>query len=303
MFISIVLIIRTNLEDRFLQDELEGYRDYAKRVTLSLVARNMVIFKIWSKTLMRQSADPTNDLIYSERISSNKTEALFLILMILFFLLYIWRVNSVSLDWIALLFACFVVIFLFYSVNFRILLIGLTPESLKLSFGIFTWMVPVDNIQACSLDELPVIMKYGGAGIHFMTIRKRYRASFNFLEYSRVVIAFKEKVGPVRDISFSTCRPEEVIRLVQRMRDAFSLNQGEDRTDLMAGIWSRPVGVSDPGAPNYWEYFGARLVELADLQLGERVLDVGCGSGSSLFPAAAKVGVHGFAIGGDICPG
>jgi ubiquinone/menaquinone biosynthesis C-methylase UbiE len=71
----------------------------------------------------------------------------------------------------------------------------------------------------------------------------------------------------------------------------------------MARIWSRPVGVSDPGAPNYWEYFGARLVELADLQQGERVLDVGCGSGSSLFPAAHKVGVHGFAIGVDICPG
>jgi ubiquinone/menaquinone biosynthesis C-methylase UbiE len=71
----------------------------------------------------------------------------------------------------------------------------------------------------------------------------------------------------------------------------------------MARIWSLPVGVSNPGALNYWEYFGVRLVELADLQAGEWVLDVGCGSGSSLFPAADKVGVHGFAIGVDICPG
>jgi len=197
---------------------------------LSPVARYMVIFKILSKTIMKQNADPTNDLIYSERISSNKTEALFLILTLIFSLLLIWRVNSASLDWIALLLACFVLIFLFYSVNFRILLIGLTPESLKLTFGIFTWMVPVDNIQECNLDELPAIMKYGGAGIHFMMIQNRYRASFNFLEYPRVVIAFKEKVGPVRDISFSTCRPEEVMRLVQRMRDAFSQNQAEDRS-------------------------------------------------------------------------
>jgi len=71
----------------------------------------------------------------------------------------------------------------------------------------------------------------------------------------------------------------------------------------MARIWSRPVGVSDPGAPNYWEYFGTRLVELADLQPGEKVLDVGCGTGSSLFPAAEKAGPQGFAIGIDICPG
>jgi hypothetical protein len=48
-----------------------------------------------------------------------------------------------------------------------------------------------------------------------MLIRGRYRASFNFLEYPRVVIAFKRKVGPVKDISFSTRRPEELIKLIE----------------------------------------------------------------------------------------
>jgi protein-S-isoprenylcysteine O-methyltransferase Ste14 len=37
VLISIVLIMRTNLEDRFLQDELEGYRDYAIRVRYRLL--------------------------------------------------------------------------------------------------------------------------------------------------------------------------------------------------------------------------------------------------------------------------
>ena len=36
-FITIVLVIRTALEDRFLQDELEGYRDYARRVRYRLL--------------------------------------------------------------------------------------------------------------------------------------------------------------------------------------------------------------------------------------------------------------------------
>jgi len=157
----------------------------------------------------------TDEVIYNEKVSSKWTEALFLSLTMLFFLLLIWRANTVSLDWAAVVFTCFFVFFLFYSVNYRTLLIRLTPDSLKLKFGIFIWTVPVDDIQECSLDELPVIMKYGGAGIHFMMIRKRYRASFNFLEYPRVVIAFKDKVGPVQDISFSTRRPEDVIRLVQ----------------------------------------------------------------------------------------
>jgi protein-S-isoprenylcysteine O-methyltransferase Ste14 len=37
LFIVVVLIIRTNLEDKFLQDELEGYRDYTQRVRYRLL--------------------------------------------------------------------------------------------------------------------------------------------------------------------------------------------------------------------------------------------------------------------------
>jgi len=37
VFITIVLVIRTNLEDKVLQDELEGYRDYARRVRYRLL--------------------------------------------------------------------------------------------------------------------------------------------------------------------------------------------------------------------------------------------------------------------------
>jgi Ca2+/Na+ antiporter len=164
---------------------------------------------------MKQRTYQMNNLIYSERISSNKTEVLFLMLMMLSLLLLIWRVTSDGLDILAVAFTCLFIIFLFYSVNYRTLLIHLTTDSLKLTFGIFTWTIPVDNIQEYSLDELPVIMKYGGAGIHFMIIRKRYRASFNFLEYPRVVIAFTRKVGLVQDISFSTRRPDDMLQLIR----------------------------------------------------------------------------------------
>jgi protein-S-isoprenylcysteine O-methyltransferase Ste14 len=36
-FTMILFVIRTALEDRFLQDELEGYRDYARRVRYRLL--------------------------------------------------------------------------------------------------------------------------------------------------------------------------------------------------------------------------------------------------------------------------
>jgi O-methyltransferase / aklanonic acid methyltransferase len=69
----------------------------------------------------------------------------------------------------------------------------------------------------------------------------------------------------------------------------------------MERIWSRPAGVSDLGASDYWEYFGIRLVEQAGISSGERVLDLGCGAGSSLFPALKRTTPTGFSIGIDIC--
>ena len=168
----------------------------------------------------------TDDFIYNERVSSNRTEVLYFALTLIFFLLLIWRVNVSSLDILAAAFFCLFSLFFFYSVNYRTLIIRITSESLKLTFGIFTWIVPLDNVEECGLDEIPMLMRMGGAGIHFMSIRKRYRASFNFLEHPRVVIAFKRKVGLVRDISFSTRRPEDVLRLIQ---EAVSANRATHR--------------------------------------------------------------------------
>jgi ubiquinone/menaquinone biosynthesis C-methylase UbiE len=50
----------------------------------------------------------------------------------------------------------------------------------------------------------------------------------------------------------------------------------------------------------FFTSFGVRLVEAADLQLGERVLDVGCGRGATLIPASAAVGPMGRVVGIDL---
>jgi O-methyltransferase/aklanonic acid methyltransferase len=71
----------------------------------------------------------------------------------------------------------------------------------------------------------------------------------------------------------------------------------------MERIWSRPIGVSDLTGPDYWDYFGTRLVEHAAIPQGTRILDVACGTGPSLFPASKRIGPRGYAIGIDICPG
>lgn len=50
-----------------------------------------------------------------------------------------------------------------------------------------------------------------------MFIGQRYCASFNFLEYPRLVLGLKVKKGLVRDIAFSTRRPNEVMKLLQEV--------------------------------------------------------------------------------------
>jgi len=161
-----------------------------------------------------------NNIIYYEELSSKRTGWLFLGLTAFFLLLTVWRLKTGGWDGYTVSFLVFACFFLFYSVNYRVLIIRITPEAIKLTFGIFKWTVPFNNIQNCSIDEIPAFMKYGGAGIHFMFIEGRYRASFNFLEYPRVVIAFRNKVGPVQDISFSTRRPEEVLRNIRETMSA-----------------------------------------------------------------------------------
>jgi len=160
----------------------------------------------------------TNNSIYEERLSSARTTALFLVFTILFLALLIWRVNFVAFETLAIVFLCFSVFFLFYTVNYRTLKIRITQEALKLTFGIFTWTVPIENIEDFQLDHLPVFLRMGGAGIHFFVARRRYRVSFNFLEYPRVVVALKRRSGLVRDVSFSTRHPDTVLQYIREAK-------------------------------------------------------------------------------------
>ena len=153
-------------------------------------------------------------ILYQERLSSPRTEALFILLTLAPLAAAAGRVRAAGLDgWlIALLLAA--AFFLFYSLNYRTLVVRLGPQSLRLRFGLFEWCIPIENIEGCTPDTL-TLWRIGGAGIHFTPVAGRYRAMFNFLEHPRLVLALRKKMGPVRDIAFSTRRPAEVLARLQ----------------------------------------------------------------------------------------
>jgi ubiquinone/menaquinone biosynthesis C-methylase UbiE len=77
-------------------------------------------------------------------------------------------------------------------------------------------------------------------------------------------------------------------------------DNGSDRKQLIAGVFDRAA--TGYGRLRHVLPFGRRLVELARLPAGARVLDVATGRGAVLFPAAEQVGPRGQVVGVDLSP-
>jgi ubiquinone/menaquinone biosynthesis C-methylase UbiE len=69
--------------------------------------------------------------------------------------------------------------------------------------------------------------------------------------------------------------------------------------DEVAAVFGRTADSYDTVIP-FFTTFGARLVEAAALEVGERVLDAGCGRGATLLPASVAVGSMGRVVGIDL---
>ncbi len=71
----------------------------------------------------------------------------------------------------------------------------------------------------------------------------------------------------------------------------------------IASVFSKVAETYDRVGVGFFSVFGKQLVEDADLRPSDRVLDVGCGGGAVLFPAAAAVEPSGSVVGIDLAPG
>lgn len=173
-------------------------------------------------------------LVYEERVTSTGTTALFLALALLFSLIFITRQRADGPGVLGVVSLCLATLFLFYAFNYRVLKITITTEALHLRFGVFGWTVALEDLVGGQVDALPPLLRYGGAGIHFMTVRGRYRASFNMLEHPRIVLALGRPRGWVRDLSFSTRHPDAVLRYLEAEREAVVRLDGS-RSEQPAG--------------------------------------------------------------------
>jgi ubiquinone/menaquinone biosynthesis C-methylase UbiE len=80
------------------------------------------------------------------------------------------------------------------------------------------------------------------------------------------------------------------------------VTQAANHKAYIAGVFDRAAPSYDQTGVDFFRRAGAALVDAAGLRPGDRVLDVGCGRGASLFPAAAAVGADGSVTGVDLAP-
>jgi len=125
-----------------------------------------------------------------------------------------WRLMVSGFGAMAGLFLFLSILFIFYVFNYRTLIIRISEEGLLLKFGVFRWNVPWSAVAEANPDNSS-LWRIFGAGIHFSIIGGRYRAMLNFLDHPRIVVKLRENRGLVRDLAFSTGRPDEILRIVK----------------------------------------------------------------------------------------
>jgi ubiquinone/menaquinone biosynthesis C-methylase UbiE len=75
----------------------------------------------------------------------------------------------------------------------------------------------------------------------------------------------------------------------------------QNKKDALQGVFTRSA--SSYEGIRYFPFFGQWLVDTAKIPEGATVLDVACGRGAILFPAAERVGTNGKVIGIDLAEG
>lgn len=176
---------------------------------------------------MHHPQSEQEQVLFSERLRSTRTTALFALLSLLFAWLAAILYSDGRFSAFFVVCVLLVPVFLFYVINYRVLRISLTHSNLQLCFGLVRWRVPLENIAGAYIDQLPVVAYFGGAGVHFMLVRKTYRVSFNFLEYPRLTLRLRQARGAVSEVSFSTRQPEKMLAVLNRLSvPANSLDEG-----------------------------------------------------------------------------
>ena len=162
------------------------------------------------------------DEIYSEVIPFNFVKYIIFLeggMGVAFLILYIMQLTgSLNVEddlpgWFFLIMAIVmlaVAVFLFSLTKLRL---GITSDSLRVSFGFIKFKIPLDGIEAVYTDEKSSL-KYGGWGVRLWKQKEGRVLAYTTIGYKRVVLELKEH--KYKKFVFSTAHPEEVVNIIKQ---------------------------------------------------------------------------------------
>jgi len=98
-------------------------------------------------------------------------------------------------------------------VNFLRLTIKITPQGIRVAFGVFKRVIPWENVNSCHMDRISVV-RYGGWGVRIGRVKGRWRLVYNVIGCPRIVVALKE--GRFKEFVFSTKNPEKIMEVIRK---------------------------------------------------------------------------------------
>ncbi len=118
-------------------------------------------------------------------------------------------------DWVYLIVAAVMAGITVFLYRMRVMTIGITPQAVNISLGMFRRSVPFEVIESIHTDSGPGI-KYGGWGVRVFRDKKGWVLAYNTFGRPRVVLGLGR--GRFGRFVFSTRNPDEVINIVERYK-------------------------------------------------------------------------------------
>ena len=117
-------------------------------------------------------------------------------------------------DWLYLVMVLSSSVVTFSLASLTRLTIEITPQYIKVAFGIFRQTIPWDNVSGCYLAWSSSAPDYSGWGVSVRRVGGKWRRGFSVSGCNNVVMR-KEK-GMFKEFAFSTKDPERVMEIARQ---------------------------------------------------------------------------------------
>jgi len=104
------------------------------------------------------------------------------------------------------------IVMLFLALNFGILSIKISPQSVVLRYGIIKNEIKLDDVEDCHHDSRLGI-RYGGWGLRAIRSRGKWVKGYILVRVPKIILSLKE--GKFKEVAISTRNPDKILQIIK----------------------------------------------------------------------------------------